>query len=377
MTVSDLDIHYLIARQAVLQSLDDAMSVSASGNRDLSCSVGHTSGASLRGTTSSLAYALPSHNHFVPRQPASIAGPSILRANTEDMRIAAAVEADRRRLGDVQNALRQHLIATQAAERHQQDLYISLLHTNQARSSLLALSCAGVPKAATPSLLSASQDFYGSQRGASSKNNYDIPIPVGLPNKIVSAEDTSYGDDDTAETIKILCALGTKRCGNSNEYPYVDVSHLPVTGEATKNVRGGITEPFTQKLYNMLEEVEALGKSRIVSFFPHGRSFAIRDMPAFVSEILPKYFEKQSKRVSFVRQLNLYGFIRIHSGQEAGGYYHELFLKGRPDLHGYMRRVGASVVNSEDRRKTKDRHVMVVQPNFYTFDAIHARRRVD
>lgn len=35
---------------------------------------------------------------------------------------------------------------------------------------------------------------------------------------------------------------------------------------------------------------------------------------------------------SFQRQLNLYGFQRIIGGKDRGGYYHEMFLRGRPDI---------------------------------------------
>jgi hypothetical protein len=119
----------------------------------------------------------------------------------------------------------------------------------------------------------------------------------------------------------------------------------------------------------MLQDVEKHGKSHIASFSPHGRSFAIHDMQAFTNEILPKYFAKQSKLVSFLRQLNLYGFVRIQSGPDLGGYYHELFLKGRPELFTYMRRAGISK-GKEDRRKRKDSHKPAIQPDFYAMNPI-------
>lgn len=63
---------------------------------------------------------------------------------------------------------------------------------------------------------------------------------------------------------------------------------------------------FPERLHQLLREVEKDGLSDIVSFHPHGRSFAVHDMNRFVEEILPKWF-KQSKWNSFARQLNLYG----------------------------------------------------------------------
>jgi hypothetical protein len=60
-----------------------------------------------------------------------------------------------------------------------------------------------------------------------------------------------------------------------------------------------------------------------VSFYSHGRAFGVHDMERFIEEVMPKYF-KQSKWNSFARQLNLYGFMRLASGPDSGGYYHEV-----------------------------------------------------
>jgi len=108
---------------------------------------------------------------------------------------------------------------------------------------------------------------------------------------------------------------------------------------ANRRTRGGVTEPFPEKLHRMLQEAEENGEANVVSFFSHGRAFMVQNQVRFVAEIMPKYF-RQSRMSSFQRQLNIYGFRRITSGPDTGGYYHELFLKGRPNLAVHMRRVG-------------------------------------
>jgi hypothetical protein len=78
----------------------------------------------------------------------------------------------------------------------------------------------------------------------------------------------------------------------------------------THRNRGGVTEPFPEKLHRMLETCEREGKGDVASFFKHGRAFAIHKPRRFVAEVMPRFF-RQSKLTSFQRQLNLYGFKRI------------------------------------------------------------------
>ena len=164
-----------------------------------------------------------------------------------------------------------------------------------------------------------------------------------------------------------LAALGAAMRKKSS--PYIDASHLsdPDPSDlARRRTRGGVTEPFPEKLHRMLLEVEESGDSNIISFFSHGRAFGVHDPERFVHKIMPKYF-KQSRMSSFQRQLNLYGFTRISSGADAGGYYHELFLKGRPALCVHMRRVG--VPQGEDRRKLKS-GARKSEPDFYSMQPL-------
>ena len=75
----------------------------------------------------------------------------------------------------------------------------------------------------------------------------------------------------------------------------------------------------------------------VITWLPHGRSFIVRHSQKLKEIVLPRFF-KQSKFMSFTRQLNLWGFKRITKGTDAGAYYHELFLRGRPLLSTLMRR---------------------------------------
>jgi hypothetical protein len=101
--------------------------------------------------------------------------------------------------------------------------------------------------------------------------------------------------------------------------------------QVRRGPRGGVAVPFPDKLHHMLTEVSKEGLDHIVSWQPHGRCFVVHKAKEFVTTVMPKYF-RQTKLTSFQRQLNLYGFCRLTSGKDRGGYYHELFLNGRPFL---------------------------------------------
>jgi hypothetical protein len=266
----------------------------------------------------------------------------------------ATVEAERRRMGEIQATLlgKQQMLTHQAQKRHalltqqkQQDAYaLSFLQSMVPMQSMRP----SPPPPPPTAVLTTSAELW--------QAHGPTAVAVTDPSNVL------------ADPTKVLKVLGGNLRGKSD--PYIDVSRLAFTKEQQpQTIRGGVTDPFPQKLYRMLQDVEEQGKTHIVSFLPHGRALAIHDMEAFTVEILPKYFAKQSKLVSFVRQLNLYGFVRIHSGPDLGGYYHELFLKGRPELSAFMRRTGANI-GSEDRRKRKDRHVPAIQPNFYAMQPI-------
>lgn len=122
-----------------------------------------------------------------------------------------------------------------------------------------------------------------------------------------------------------------------------------------KGPRGGVTTPFPVKLHMLLEENEY---ADIISWQPHGRCFLLHDPKQFLEIVMPRSF-KQTKLTSFQRQLNLYGFSRLTSGPDKGGYYHELFLRGKRQLCTRMIRMRIKGT------RTKAASDPESEPNFY------------
>ena len=58
--------------------------------------------------------------------------------------------------------------------------------------------------------------------------------------------------------------------------------------DKAKRMRGGVIEPFPERLHRLLLEVEAAGRSDVISFVADGRAFAIHkpDKLIRVSDVL-------------------------------------------------------------------------------------------
>jgi HSF-type DNA-binding len=119
---------------------------------------------------------------------------------------------------------------------------------------------------------------------------------------------------------------------------------------------GETLEIFPMTLYRMLKEVEQNQNEKDVIMFimPLGKSFIVKDIHRFESEIMPRYFPRMKRFASFQRQLNLYNFARVGgNGPSRGAYFHELFVSGKPELACRMRRTkikGLFKVPVEKRR---------------------------
>jgi len=130
--------------------------------------------------------------------------------------------------------------------------------------------------------------------------------------------------------------------------------------KSRKGPRGGVATPFPVKLHQLLERKEHCA---IISWQPHGRCFLLRKPKEFLEKVMPRYF-RQSKITSFQRQLNLYGFHRLTSGPDKGGYYHERFLRGKPALCQDMLRV--RIKGKGSKAPSNPEH----EPNFYHMQSL-------
>ena len=100
--------------------------------------------------------------------------------------------------------------------------------------------------------------------------------------------------------------------------------------------------------------------SSTLSAQPHGRAWKIHDKDLLISEVVPNFFS-QSKYESFTRQINGWGFKKLHqSGNDFNAYYHEQFLLGLPHLTRLMRRV--------PQNQGKLLPFVEGEPNFYEID---------
>ena len=150
--------------------------------------------------------------------------------------------------------------------------------------------------------------------------------------------DTNFDPSHSADIVGNLVDSRTSQ--RSNRWFSLDVKLLHVN--QGKTPRRGI-DTFPKKLMRMLSQE---GIDHIIKWLPHGRAFIIRNREMFDSEVRPRFF-KPTKFQSFLRQIHLWQFQRVKNGPDAGAYYHELFLRGKPRLvywmtTGQRRRIGAS-----------------------------------
>jgi len=131
------------------------------------------------------------------------------------------------------------------------------------------------------------------------------------------------------------------------DHTYHDYSNYPFQDPVSK-------KSFPKKLHEILSNPEF---EHIISWMPHGRAWNIHNRDLFQTEVAPRYFH-QEKFASFTRQVTGWGFKRLtKQGTDFNAYYHQCFLRERPDLVVLIKRVPNNL-----GRLTPD---FINEPNFY------------
>ncbi len=202
-----------------------------------------------------------------------------------------------------------------------------------------------------------------SKSKARSNSNGSIEKGMELPNHQLLVDHT-YTDYAIISVEDDICLLQdnekadaelSQPCSEREAEVRERLREMPCTYGPKRKNTGGVTKPFPGKLLEVLERTDL---AEIIEWMSHGRAFLVKQPKTFASQVLPRYF-KQTKYLSFTRQLNLWGFKRITRGKDMGAYYHELFLRGRPHLAMRMKRqkikgTGMKLTPDPDR-----------EPNFY------------
>lgn len=136
-------------------------------------------------------------------------------------------------------------------------------------------------------------------------------------------------DDNVNES---SCVMGEKleailQFGGATHKSHVGVIDQANSPNAIKTKTRNISN-FPKKLMSVLDKNP---DPSIISWLPHGRAFIVKDSNRFMSEINPSHFNSKQFK-TFQRMLNMWGFKRMNGKRDQGAYYHQMFLKGMPNL---------------------------------------------
>ncbi len=104
----------------------------------------------------------------------------------------------------------------------------------------------------------------------------------------------------------------------------------------------GTSGSFLDKLVEILSDES---NSPYICWQPSGRSFLIHDVTEFEVNVLTKYF-KHSNHNSFVRQLNMYNFVKTCNDANFREFHNPNFQRDRPELMANIKRKASQPANA-------------------------------
>jgi hypothetical protein len=163
---------------------------------------------------------------------------------------------------------------------------------------------------------------------------------------------------------RLLTAINDTILDHDHDSNYHD-HHLVPDIQKPLCTKGGVKLQFPVKLYHILEYIDLHEPelANIISWQPHGRCFQVHDAKKMEELILPRFFNTRHFP-SFRRQMSFWGFTRLGlEGPDQGGYYHELFLRGKPYLCRNINRRSKATKRSAAEKCHRE-------PDFYTMPVL-------
>lgn len=133
---------------------------------------------------------------------------------------------------------------------------------------------------------------YLDQKIQSSRFDDSLRNQLGMMGQATSGNPMNFLQERYMMNAPHAAAAGFKSMGGGT--PSVD---LPLqcpqaifTRDGTRRMRGGVIEPFPEKLHRLLCEVTAAGRSDVISFVAGGRAFAIHKPDTFFKVCITSFY---------------------------------------------------------------------------------------
>jgi hypothetical protein len=192
----------------------------------------------------------------------------------------------------------------------------------------------------------------GVKHGDDDAGNKD-PMDDGKSSLTAAVLSPSVSSDNSSTKSRALTDVNLR--SEVQDAPYRDYSR-----DARVDTEKEGAQNFPMKLHAILSNPEF---HDIIAWLPHGRAWRIAHHKAFEERVIPLFF-RHGRYSSFARQVNGWNFRRITSGPDYNSYYHEMFIRGFPQLSRKMKRITA-----KESKKLDDLDALV--PDLYFISRKH------